>query len=87
MQRGLRADRDGSYVVAGSTTVRQLNRALGWTLPTDGPKTLNGLVVEYLETIPDPGTSLKLHGHAIEVLQIADNTVRTLRVWPAVKEP
>ncbi len=83
VQRGLRADADGSYRVAGSTTVRQLNRALGWRLPTDGPKTLNGLVVEYLETIPEPGTSLKLHGHAIEVLQIADNTVKTLRVWPA----
>jgi Mg2+/Co2+ transporter CorB len=86
MQRGLRAERDGSYVVAGSTTVRQLNRALGWNLPTDGPKTLNGLVVEYLETIPEPGTSLKLHGHPLEVLQIADNTVRTLRVWPAAKD-
>jgi Mg2+/Co2+ transporter CorB len=83
LHRGLRAEPDGSYVVAGATTVRQINRALGWQLPTDGPKTLNGLVVEYLETIPEPGTSLKLHGHPVEVLQIADNTVRTLRVWPA----
>jgi Mg2+/Co2+ transporter CorB len=82
LQRGFRAEPDGSYVVAGSTAVRQINRALGWALPTDGPKTLNGLVVEYLETIPEPGTSLKLHGHPIEVLQIADNTVKTLRVWP-----
>jgi Mg2+/Co2+ transporter CorB len=65
--------------------VRQLNRALGWSLPTDGPKTVSGLVVEYLETIPEPGTSLKLHGHPLEVLQIADNTVRTLRMWPVPK--
>ncbi len=83
LRRDVRAEDDGSFVVAGSTTVRALNRSLGWTLPTGGPKTLNGLVIEYLETIPEPGTSLKLDGHRIEVLQIVDNTVRTLRVWPA----
>ena len=83
LRRDVRAEDDGSFVVAGSTTVRALNRSLGWTLPTGGPKTLNGLVVEYLETIPEPGTSLKLDGHRIEVLQIVDNAVRTLRVWPA----
>jgi Mg2+/Co2+ transporter CorB len=82
LARGLRAEADGSYVVAGSTTVRQVNRMLGWALPTDGPKTLSGLVVEYLETIPEPGTSLKIGGHPIEVLQVADNMIRTLRVWP-----
>ena len=75
-------DEDGSLVVAGSATVRSLNRALKWSLPTDGPKTLNGLILEYLETIPEPGTSLKLHGLAVEVLQIADNTVKTVRVIP-----
>lgn len=83
LRRDVRAEDDGSFVVAGSTTVRALNRSLGWTLPTGGPKTLNGLVVEYLETIPEPGTSLKLAGHRIEVMQIVDNAVRTLRVWPA----
>ena len=62
--------------------MRSLNRALKWSLPTDGPKTLNGLILEYLETIPEPGTSLKLHGLAVEVLQIADNTVKTVRVIP-----
>ena len=71
-------------MVAGGTTLRALNRALGWSLPTAGPKTLNGLILEYLETIPAPGTALKLHGHAIEVLQIADNAVRTVRIGPAV---
>ncbi|HUO80941.1 MAG TPA: HlyC/CorC family transporter [Steroidobacteraceae bacterium] len=77
------AEDDGSYVVAGGTTVRALNRALGWSLPTGGPKTLAGLIVEYLETIPEPGTALKLAGHPVEVLQIADNTVKTVRIWPA----
>ena len=77
------AEDDGSYVVAGGTTVRALNRAHGWSLPTGGPKTLAGLIVEYLETIPEPGTALKLAGHPVEVLQIADNTVKTVRIWPA----
>jgi Mg2+/Co2+ transporter CorB len=83
LRRDVRAEDDGSYVVSGSTTVRSLNRALGWTLPIAGPKTLNGLILEYLETIPQPGTALKLHGHAVEVLQIADNAVKTVRIWPA----
>ena len=82
LRHDVRAEDEGSFVVAGSTTVRALNRALAWTLPTGGPKTLNGLIVEYLETIPEPGTSLKLAGHRIEVLQIVDNAVRMLRIWP-----
>jgi Mg2+/Co2+ transporter CorB len=56
---------------------------LGWDLPTDGPRTISGLIVEHLETIPEAGTSLRLGDHTVEVLQIADNTVRTARVWPA----
>ncbi|MBS0375449.1 MAG: HlyC/CorC family transporter [Proteobacteria bacterium] len=82
LRRDIRAEEDGSYVVPGATTVRALNRALGWQLPTGGPKTLNGLIIEYLETIPEPGTALKLAGHPVEVLQIADNAVRTVRLWP-----
>jgi CBS domain containing-hemolysin-like protein len=77
---------DGSFVVAGGAAVRAVNRALGWTLPTDGPRTVSGLIVEYLEAIPTPGTSLKLGGHPVEILQIADNTVRTARVWPAAAD-
>lgn len=73
---------DGSCVLAGSAPVRLLNRQLGWDLPTDGPRTLSGLVIEYLETIPEPGTSLKLAGRAIEILQTGDNTIRAVRLWP-----
>jgi Mg2+/Co2+ transporter CorB len=83
LKRTVQAERDGSYTVSGSTTLRALNRALGWKLPTDGPKTLNGLILEYLETIPEPGTALKLAGHRLEVLQLADNAVKTARIWPA----
>ena len=62
--------------------MRALNRSMRWSLPTDGPKTLNGLIVEFLETIPDVGTMLKIAGYTIEVLQTADNTIRTVRIRP-----
>lgn len=73
-------DSDGSFVVTGSVNVRVLNRALGWNLPTDGPRTFNGLILESLETIPKPGANLVLGDLLIEILQTADNTVRTARV-------
>jgi len=69
-------------VVAGSAAVRTVNRTLGWDLPTDGPRTMSGLIVEYLEAIPEQGTSLMLGQHQVEILQVGDNTVRTARVWP-----
>jgi Mg2+/Co2+ transporter CorB len=72
---------DGSFVISGSAAVRAVNRTLGWDLPLDGPRTISGLIIEHLETIPEAGTSLKLGEHAIEVLQVADNTVRTARFW------
>jgi len=88
LHRDIHVDDDGSLVVSGSTTVRALNRALKWTLPTGGAKTLNGLILEYLETIPEPGTALKLHGHALEILQIGDNTIKAVRVrGPAQAAP
>ncbi|MBK1645447.1 magnesium/cobalt efflux protein [Thiocapsa imhoffii] len=71
---------DGSLLIDGSITVRDLNRALRWDLPTGGPKTLNGLILEYLEAIPEPGTSLKLNERPIEILQTADNGVKTVKV-------
>ncbi|HWK73507.1 MAG TPA: transporter associated domain-containing protein, partial [Povalibacter sp.] len=64
--------------------VRVLNRTLGWKLPTDGPRTLNGLILEYLEEIPEPGTSLTLGGLSVEILQAVDNAVKTARIRPAV---
>jgi len=64
-------------------TLRAVNRALGMSLPTDGPRTLSGLIVEQLEAIPEPGARLTLGGRTIEVLQVADNAVRTARILPA----
>jgi CBS domain containing-hemolysin-like protein len=72
----------GGQIVPGTLTLREINRALGWNLPTTGPRTLSGLIVEQLESIPDPGATLVVAGHAIEVLQVADNAVRTARIWP-----
>lgn len=73
---------DGSLLVDGAISLRDLNRALRWELPTDGPKTLNGLILEYLEAIPEPGTSLKLADHPLEIIQTADNGVRTVKIAP-----
>jgi Mg2+/Co2+ transporter CorB len=73
-------DSDGSYLVNGTVNVRVLNRTLGWSLPTDGPRTLNGVILEYLETIPEPGTTLRLGDLSIEILQTAENSVKTARI-------
>jgi len=70
-----------SYLVNGSASVRGLNRAMQLKLPTDGPKTLNGLILEYLEAIPQPGTALKLGGHSFEIVQTTDNAVKTVRLF------
>ncbi len=77
---------DGSYLVEGSATIRDLNRTMHWNLPTDGPKTLNGLIMEYLEAIPEPGISLMLSGYPIEIVQTAANTVKMARISPALLE-
>ncbi len=73
-------ERPGVFIVNAAATIRGLNRALQWNLPTDGPKTLNGLLLEQLETIPEPGTTLRVGDYVFEVLQTADNAVRTVRV-------
>ncbi len=82
LQRDVRRDKDGSFVVNASASVRALNRRMGWTLPTSGPRTLNGQIIEYLETIPEPGTSLRIGDYALEILQTSDNAVRTVRLQP-----
>jgi Mg2+/Co2+ transporter CorB len=76
------ADRqpDGSYVVSGTANIRDLNRSLNWDLPTDGAKTVNGLILEELETIPSPGTTLDIDGFSIEIMQTADKAVKTVRI-------
>ncbi len=77
---------DGTFLVDGSANIRELNRIMHWDLPTDGPKTLNGMITEYLETIPEAGTSLLLEGYPIEILQTSSNTVKTVRIDPSFKK-
>lgn len=73
---------DGSYLVTGAASIREINRALGWELPTEGPKTINGLVLEHLESIPEAGTSLLVAGYPVEILQTGENAVRVARLRP-----
>jgi Mg2+/Co2+ transporter CorB len=78
--KDVHVERPGVYIVNASATIRALNRALGWQLPTGGPKTVNGLLVEHLETIPDGGTMVRVGNYEFEVLQMGENAIRTVRV-------
>lgn len=71
---------DGSWLVDGSISIRSLNNNLDMSLATDGPRTLNGLITEYLETIPDIGTSLLLDRRPVEIIKIRDNMIKTVRI-------
>jgi len=73
---------DGSFLVDASVTVRELNRITQWDLPTEGPKTLNGLIIEYMETIPEAGVSLRLHGYALEIIKCDENTIKQVKFYP-----
>ncbi|MDB4528692.1 hypothetical protein N9193_02140, partial [Pseudomonadales bacterium] len=75
---------DGTFVINGSATVRDINRQLGWTLPTEGPKTLNGLLLEELESFPDAsGVSLSVADYHFEVLNLSDNRISMVKAFPA----
>ncbi|MFN0040754.1 MAG: transporter associated domain-containing protein, partial [Burkholderiales bacterium] len=63
-----------------------LNRKLGYRFPLDGPKTLNGLVLEHLRDIPDPGTALKLAGYPMEILQTQGRVIKSVRLLPRDKD-
>jgi len=82
------AIRDGAdtWLVNGAANIRELNRAQDWSLPTDGPKTLNGLIIEMLETIPEPATCLRISGYPLEILAADDNRIRTVRIGPRVDD-
>ena len=75
-----RRQEDGSVLVEGSCPLRVLNRKLGYQFPLDGPKTINGLLLEQLEDIPEPGTSVKIGPYPIEILQTEDRKVKVVRM-------
>jgi Mg2+/Co2+ transporter CorB len=74
---------DGTQVIDGAAYIREVNKALDWHLPCDGPKTLNGLITEALESIPDSPVCLKIGPYRLEILQSSGNRVKSVRVWQA----
>jgi len=78
----VRPQPDGSYIVSGSISIRDLNKMMHWRFPTDGPRTLNGLILEYLEEIPEANVSVRLAGYPIEVLEVDHNMVTLARIMP-----
>jgi len=80
----IRVQSDGSYLVEGDVTIRELNRVTQCQFPTDGPKTLNGLIVDYLETIPRAGVCVRMGDYAIEILDVKNNHVKMAHLFKLV---
>ena len=73
---------DGSYLIEAAINIRELNKEMLWHFPIDGPKTINGLIVEYFEEIPPPNTSMRIAGYPIEIVEVGENKVKMVRVMP-----
>lgn len=84
--KDIKLQRDGSYLVLGHVAVRDLNRTMGWNLPTVGPKTLSGLIVEHLETLPRLGVGLRLAGYPIEVVSVKNKRVEVAKIMPNLRK-
>jgi Mg2+/Co2+ transporter CorB len=77
---------DGSYLIDGAATVREINKATGWSLSTDGPKTLNGVALEQLESIPDGNVSFMVYGYRFETEEINGTMIKKIAVTPMKKK-
>ena len=86
ISKDIQKEKNGSVIIDGSATIREINRSLEWQIPTDGPKTLNGIILEHMESIPQAGTGLRLAGYPMEILQIKSNMVKSVRIWPDLFE-
>ncbi|PSW09470.1 DUF21 domain-containing protein [Photobacterium sanctipauli] len=73
---------DGSLVIEGSANIRDLNKSLNWVLPTDGPRTLNGLILEHLEDIPDSQLSIEVSGYQMEIIEVSENMIKQVKILP-----
>lgn len=82
----IRPQPDGSYIVDGTTQVRNLNKSFNWSIPSEGPKTLNGIVVEHFENFPPQGAVFTFNGHPMTVLAVEDNRVQTVRIEPQISD-
>lgn len=86
--KDIQIEKNGSIIIDGSATIRDINRSLSWELPVEGPKTLNGIIIEYMESIPQPGTGMRICGYPMEVLQLQSNIIKSVRIWPELyREP
>ncbi|WP_257274914.1 transporter associated domain-containing protein, partial [Endozoicomonas sp. SESOKO4] len=74
---------DGSYIIDGSASVRDINRSLGWKLPTEDARTINGLITEMMEFIPESSVCLKIGGYRFEIMQVKDNRVKAVKIFTA----
>lgn len=78
----IEAQPDGSFIIDGTANIRDINKEMNWQFPIVGPKTLNGLILEYLEDIPEPNISVKINGYPIEVLEVEKNVIQRVRIQP-----
>ncbi|MBF9001485.1 MULTISPECIES: HlyC/CorC family transporter [Vibrio] len=74
---------DGSFLIEGSANIRDINKSLRWKLPTDGPRTLNGLILEHLEEIPESKLSVEVAKHPMEILELEENRIKLVKVFPS----
>jgi len=79
--------RDDSHIIAGTATIREINKTLHWDLPTNGPKTLSGLILENLESFPDANAGLAIGRYRLEILELEGNVVRSARVRVTAEAP
>jgi len=85
MHQEMHLQDDGSYVIEGTANIRELNKSLGWQLPTDGPKTLNGLILEHLESFPEGPTCLQVGNVRMEIIEVKDKVITSARCWQHVR--
>lgn len=84
--REIHAQEDGSFLIDGGASIREINRVLDWDLNSRGARTLNGLLMEYLQSIPDSSIGIRLDGYYVEIVQVKDNVFRTVRMWEDASE-
>jgi len=85
LSKDITPQEDGSLIVDGSMTLRSLNRLMSWNLPFIGPRTLSGLVIEYLGYIPPPDCCVRIEQYQLEILKISGNTIKSIRMWKMAK--
>ena len=82
----IKEQKDGGYLIDASVSVREINRKLDWNLPLSGPKTLNGLILENTETIPEANISIEIEGYLIETVLIKDNMIKFAKVLKLISQ-